>query len=52
MFGKADDRSRLAQAAYTNYFNKHVRVMKRLNDGKMVFLDIPKHEPKTAKERD
>lgn len=52
MFGKAEDRILLARASYKRYFNKNLRVTKRFDTGGMSFLGQPKHEPKTAEERD
>lgn len=52
MFGKANDRTLLARTVYKRYFDKNVRIAKRSDTSVMVFLGRPKHEPKTAKERD
>lgn len=52
MFGNSEDRSLLVQAACKRYFEKNVHVSKRFNDGDMAFIDRPKHELKTTKERD
>lgn len=52
IFSSADNRTRLAQAAYKRYNDKNKRVTKRFNNGDMVFIDRPKHEPKISKERD
>lgn len=51
MFGKTDDHTLLEQDTFKRYFDKNVRVTKRLEEGDMVFLDRPKHEPKITKER-
>lgn len=48
MFGKADDPTRLAQAAYKKYNDKQVRVKNRLHNDDMGFLDGPKRKPNTA----
>lgn len=51
MFGKAHDRTLFGQAAYKRCLEENVRVTKRFDKSDRVFLDLPKHDPKTTKER-
>lgn len=48
MFGKENDCSLLSQAAFKRYFEKNVRLTKRLKQGDMVFLDCSRKRTKNG----